>query len=138
MFPARHSYEDSNNNSETSTGTEVETVCFHSNDEDEDESAYTVDCAEKASAAAQPYFGNVSVTNSADVHFGNKTVYQGPVTIKQIVYNNEDKSENNVIKNGANKCEEGQQDEGDVMRKYADTTDVVKGNGNVALLRVKL
>lgn len=35
-----------------------------------------------------PCFGNVSVMNSNDVHFGNKTVYQGPVTIKQFLYNN--------------------------------------------------
>lgn len=33
-------------------------------------------------------FGNICVQNSADIHFGNKTVYQGPVTIKQIVYTN--------------------------------------------------
>lgn len=33
-----------------------------------------------------PAFGNVSITNSTDVHFGNKTYYQGPVTIKQVLY----------------------------------------------------
>lgn len=31
-------------------------------------------------------FGTVAVTNSTDVHFGNKTYYQGPVTIRQILY----------------------------------------------------
>lgn len=31
-------------------------------------------------------FGTISVSNSTDIHFGNKTIYQGPVTIKQIVY----------------------------------------------------
>lgn len=31
-------------------------------------------------------FGNVAITNSSDVHFGNKTYYQGPVTIKQFLY----------------------------------------------------
>lgn len=35
-----------------------------------------------------PYFNSVSVVNSNDVHFGNKTVYKGPVTIKQFVYPN--------------------------------------------------
>lgn len=35
-----------------------------------------------------PYFKSVSVVNSNDVHFGNKTVYKGPVTIKQFVYPN--------------------------------------------------
>lgn len=33
-----------------------------------------------------PFFKSVSVVNSNDVHFGNKTIYQGPVTIKQFVY----------------------------------------------------
>ncbi|KAG5870410.1 hypothetical protein JTB14_038159 [Gonioctena quinquepunctata] len=37
-----------------------------------------------------PNFGSVSVVNSNDVHFGNKTVYKGPVTIKQFVYPNGD------------------------------------------------
>lgn len=36
--------------------------------------------------AKLPFFKSVSVVNSNDVHFGNKTVYKGPVTIKQIVY----------------------------------------------------
>ncbi|XP_012257306.2 peptidoglycan-recognition protein LC-like [Athalia rosae] len=35
-----------------------------------------------------PSFGDVCVKNSANVHFGNKTFYNGPVTIKQIVYAN--------------------------------------------------
>lgn len=33
-------------------------------------------------------FENICVSNSSDVHFGNKTFYQGPVTIKQFVYAN--------------------------------------------------
>ncbi|XP_022914118.2 uncharacterized protein [Onthophagus taurus] len=37
-----------------------------------------------------PCFQNIEVTNSSDVHFGNKTYYQGPVTIKQILYTNRD------------------------------------------------
>ncbi|RZC34881.1 hypothetical protein BDFB_007349 [Asbolus verrucosus] len=35
-----------------------------------------------------PALGNISVMNSSDVHFGNKTFYQGPVTIKQFLYAN--------------------------------------------------
>lgn len=35
-----------------------------------------------------PYFESVSVVNSNDVHFGHKTIYKGPVTIKQFVYAN--------------------------------------------------
>ncbi|KAF5283534.1 hypothetical protein FQA39_LY17314 [Lamprigera yunnana] len=34
----------------------------------------------------QPTFGNIKVENSTDIHFGNKTYYQGPVTVKQILY----------------------------------------------------
>ncbi|XP_049828073.1 uncharacterized protein LOC126267162 isoform X3 [Schistocerca gregaria] len=33
-----------------------------------------------------PTFGNVAVANSTDVQFGNKTFFNGPVTIKQVVY----------------------------------------------------
>ncbi|XP_071564582.1 peptidoglycan-recognition protein LC-like [Temnothorax nylanderi] len=33
-------------------------------------------------------FGDVCVKNSTNVHLGNKTFYQGPVTIKQFVYTN--------------------------------------------------
>lgn len=35
---------------------------------------------------ALPYFGNVSIENSTDVHIGDKNVYHGAVTIRQIVY----------------------------------------------------
>lgn len=40
----------------------------------------------------QPTFGNIAVTSSTDIHFGNKTFYQGPVTIKQVLYANSTKS----------------------------------------------
>ncbi|KAJ8687423.1 hypothetical protein QAD02_023217 [Eretmocerus hayati] len=33
-------------------------------------------------------FGDVSVSNSNNVHLGNRTFYKGPVTIKQFVYSN--------------------------------------------------
>ncbi|KAI8430925.1 hypothetical protein MSG28_001043 [Choristoneura fumiferana] len=36
-------------------------------------------------AASPPVFGTVSVSNSENVHFGNNTYFQGPVTIKQII-----------------------------------------------------
>lgn len=54
------------------------------------------DCDAGALANVQegaPTFGNVSVVNSNDVHFGNKTIYQGPVTIKQFVYANGNSAE---------------------------------------------
>lgn len=38
-------------------------------------------------------YGNIVVKNSQDVHFGNKTFYQGPVTIKQFLYNNANNGE---------------------------------------------
>lgn len=41
-----------------------------------------------------PCFQNIEVTNSSDVHFGNKTYYQGPVTIKQILYTNPSQNNN--------------------------------------------
>ncbi|EFA01280.1 Peptidoglycan-recognition protein LE-like Protein [Tribolium castaneum] len=48
-----------------------------------------------------PSFGNISVMNSNDIHFGNKTFYQGPVTIKQFLYANgkttSDKSDSEVV-----------------------------------------
>lgn len=45
-------------------------------------------------------FGNIVVKNSADVHFGNKTFYQGPVTIKQFLYNNSSSDSNFPLENG--------------------------------------
>lgn len=34
----------------------------------------------------KPNIGSIAVQNSSDITFGNKTFYQGPVTIKQFVY----------------------------------------------------
>lgn len=34
----------------------------------------------------RPTIGSIAVQNSTDITFGNKTFYQGPVTIKQFVY----------------------------------------------------
>lgn len=35
--------------------------------------------------AKQPQIGSIAVQNSTDITFGNKTFYQGPVTIKQFL-----------------------------------------------------
>lgn len=35
---------------------------------------------------ANPRIGSIAVQNSSDITFGNKTFYQGPVTIKQFLY----------------------------------------------------
>lgn len=66
--------------------------------------------------ASAPNFGNLAITNSSDVHIGNKTYYQGPVTIKQILYTNGTEN-GQTIANGVpvteKKTKEG--DEGDVV-----------------------
>ncbi|KAF2898069.1 hypothetical protein ILUMI_08112 [Ignelater luminosus] len=48
----------------------------------------------------RPSFGNIAVTNSTDVHFGNKTYYQGPVTIKQFLYANPQVTNSDVSDSG--------------------------------------
>ncbi|KAJ3629428.1 hypothetical protein MTP99_013821 [Tenebrio molitor] len=58
-----------------------------------------------------PSFGNVSVMNSSDIHFGNKTFYQGPVTIKQFLYANgktlQDKADSEIVIDAATIPESG-------------------------------
>lgn len=66
----------------------------------ETDSDFDQDCVLSNNLAEKlPEFGNISVKNSTDIHFGNKTFYQGPVTIKQIVYTNPP-SEPLAIKSG--------------------------------------
>lgn len=67
-------------------------------DVDEKEETGAVVLADKENI---PNFGNICVTNSSEVHFGNKTVYQGPVTIKQVLYTNGGfESDVNNVNNG--------------------------------------
>lgn len=47
-----------------------------------------VQCLGLPDSNVAPAIGSVSIENSSDVHFGDKNIYQGPVTIKQIVYAN--------------------------------------------------
>lgn len=56
--------------------------------EDTDSDSETDNTLVVSGQPALPTIESVSVVNSNDVHIGNKTVYQGPVTIKQIVYPN--------------------------------------------------
>lgn len=52
-------------------------------------------------------FGNVAITNSTDIHIGNKTIYQGPVTIKQLICNNSEMREvcaGDKVDQSDNKC----------------------------------
>ena len=48
--------------------------------------------AAKKSTESGPRFGNIVVNSSSDVHFGNRTVITGPVTVKQFVYATRDGS----------------------------------------------
>lgn len=41
--------------------------------------------ASASSATVRPNIGSIAVQNSSDITFGNKTFYQGPVTIKQYI-----------------------------------------------------
>ena len=68
-------------------------------DDGEDDSDLKTDAASASSAIAlaaknssesRPSFGKIVVNSSSDVHFGNKTFYNGPVTIKQFVYTTRD------------------------------------------------
>lgn len=52
-------------------------------------------------------FGNVAISNSTDIHIGNKTIYQGPVTIKQLVCNNSEMGQvcaGDKVDQSGNKC----------------------------------
>lgn len=60
--------------------------------DDDDEYVYNDNTIAVNDTPHLPHFGSVSVVNSNDVHFGNKTVYKGPVTIKQFVYPKSDGS----------------------------------------------
>lgn len=51
----------------------------------------------------QPRIGTVAVQNSTDITFGNKTFYQGPVTIKQFLLNEKN---NKWIKRTGQECDE--------------------------------
>lgn len=43
----------------------------------------------KSSANSKLNIGSIAVQNSSEITFGNKTFYQGPVTIKQFLYDND-------------------------------------------------
>lgn len=44
-----------------------------------------ISTSENNNVAKQPQIGSIAVQNSSDITFGNKTFYQGPVTIKQFL-----------------------------------------------------
>lgn len=43
----------------------------------------------KSNANSKLNIGSIAVQNSSEITFGNKTFYQGPVTIKQFLYDND-------------------------------------------------
>lgn len=68
---------------------QVDTISTASCQDEENQHSYeTKDVLAVSNQPKPPCFKSVSVVNSNDVHFGNKTVYKGPVTIKQFVYPN--------------------------------------------------
>lgn len=48
---------------------------------------------------SKPVIGSIAVNHSSDITFGNKTFYQGPVTIKQFVYDKNKWKENDPPEN---------------------------------------
>ncbi|XP_056637589.1 peptidoglycan-recognition protein LC-like [Diorhabda sublineata] len=70
---------------------------FREEDESDDEYDNAVVVKDELNV---PNFGSVNVVNSNDVHFGNKTVYKGPVTIKQFVYPKSDLNNDVIGLNG--------------------------------------
>lgn len=99
-----------------------------SNQDDEDEDNVSVassslECDNGAVVLADgedksPCFQNIEVTNSSDVHFGNKTYYQGPVTIKQILYTNPPNGNNSV------------EDENNSSGQQSDKLPIANGTDN--------
>jgi hypothetical protein len=80
------------NDSEGEDDTDID--CEDDYDDDDDSDLKTdsacasnaIQLAAQKSSESRPSFGNIVVNSSSDVHFGNKTFYNGPVTIKQFVY----------------------------------------------------
>lgn len=65
-------------------------------------------------ATKQPQIGSIAVQNSSDITFGNKTFYQGPVTIKQFL----------LEKNQWRQTEPGVENEGfDASNRDVSTSD---------------
>jgi hypothetical protein len=82
------------NDSEGEDGSQSGTDIYCDDDDDDDSDLKTdsacasnaIQLAAQKSTESRPSFGNIVVNSSSDVHFGNKTFYNGPVTIKQFVY----------------------------------------------------
>lgn len=96
----RHNDKDRDNDrdsdsDEQSSGGDTCSVTSETQKENNNDGALVLrgeDVSDLTTATRGTTFGTVAVTNSTDVHFGNKTYYQGPVTIKQILYANHNDS----------------------------------------------
>ncbi|XP_021932119.1 uncharacterized protein LOC110835818 isoform X2 [Zootermopsis nevadensis] len=98
---------------------------IYRDDGDDDDSDLKIDSACSSNALAleakkisesRPSFGNIVVSSSSDVHFGNKTFYNGPVTIKQFVCT----TKNGTIdahhsENGYRNCDDSKVDVDEVL-----------------------
>ncbi|KAL3284287.1 hypothetical protein HHI36_018445 [Cryptolaemus montrouzieri] len=82
-----------------------------------------------------PTFGNISVTNGTDIHFGNKTFYQGPVTIQQFLYGNNIKKAKKISESDFSTDAIGETDNSDIVSDFKtgidnlacdETTTVIK------------
>lgn len=69
------------NSSERASDEEEDTHSVVTSDSESNEVVLTDDIN-----LEKPTFGNIQVQNSSDIYFGNTTYYQGPITIKQILY----------------------------------------------------
>jgi hypothetical protein len=87
---------DGEDDSETTSNTESEGDGGSDDNDDSDlktdsvSASNAIQLAVKNASESRPSFGNIVVNSSSDVHFGNKTFYNGPVTIKQFVYTTRD------------------------------------------------
>ncbi|XP_037045309.1 peptidoglycan-recognition protein LC-like isoform X1 [Bradysia coprophila] len=63
-------------------------VCTTNGSHDQNQGVIVINetnSSDKNNVAKQPQIGSIAVQNSSDITFGNKTFYQGPVTIKQFL-----------------------------------------------------
>lgn len=63
-------------------------VCTTSGNHEENQGVIVINesnTSDNDKIARQPQIGSIAVQNSSDITFGNKTFYQGPVTIKQFL-----------------------------------------------------
>lgn len=63
-------------------------VCVTSGSHDQSQGVIVINetiSSDKNDVVKHPQIGSIAVQNSSDITFGNKTFYQGPVTIKQFL-----------------------------------------------------